>query len=394
MLRSLRLACRESRPVGVAQRGLHQAWKVAAVVDHAGRRGEWHFRRVYQILTTDLRPVDAEPRCRKIQQALDEIDVFEPADPAIDIDRHGVRHIALEVEMSRRNRVGSDQHPDDVANGRCRLTRANMCAHVAAPAHAQSDDFAIAVECHRALGHMIARLGVTDEGFGAIGAPAYRATEFVGRIGARDVFGIGGRTRAEPATDVACRDPDTPTWRVERMGEAYRLLMHALRSDMDQKPLTRLIIASDAAARLHVVDDDPVVDNLDLDDLRGARKRVVGRPLIARFDGEQLVAPNLIPYDWRAGLFRVFDPDYRPQRIVIDLHRLGSFARAPLGGRAHARDRLDHATRLPDGKRPPGRNDHVIGKARIAGAERIARVEDWLHTGRIEIGSGHHGYAR
>src|SRR6516164_9551976 len=115
------------------------------------------------------------------------------------------------------------------------------------------------------------------------------------------------------------------------MGDSYRLLMHALRSDMDQKPLTCLIIVGDTATRLHVVDDDPIIDNLDLDDLRRVRKRVVGRPFIARLDGEQLVAPNLVPYEWRAGLLCVVDLDYGPKRIVVDLHRLGGFARTCFG---------------------------------------------------------------
>ena len=103
-----------------------------------------------------------------------------------------------------------------------------MRAHVAAAMHAQAEDLAVAIERHRGFGHMVARLGVADEALGASGAPAYRAAEPVGRIGARDVFGISGRACAEAAADVAGRHPHALKRQVQRVGNACRLLMHTL----------------------------------------------------------------------------------------------------------------------------------------------------------------------
>src|SRR6185437_10048592 len=125
----------------------------------------------------------------------------------IDVDRYGVGHIALEVEVSLRNSVGPHQHPDDVADRGVWLTRDNMGAHVAAAMHTEREDFAVAIERHRGSRRVIARLGVADEAFGARGAPAYCAAKLVGRMGARDVFRISGRACAEAAADIAGRHP-------------------------------------------------------------------------------------------------------------------------------------------------------------------------------------------
>ena len=100
-LGSLRLPRRKCGPVGVMQCGFHQARKIAAVADCTGWCSERHCGRLYQIAATNFRRVETEPQRREVHGSLDYIDVFEPADAPIDVDRHGVsRQIALEVEMS------------------------------------------------------------------------------------------------------------------------------------------------------------------------------------------------------------------------------------------------------------------------------------------------------
>ena len=80
---------------------------------------------------------------------------------------------------------------------------------------------------------------------------------------------------------------------------------------------------------------DSIVHDLDFDDLTSARKCGFGRWLVARLDCEQPVATNFFPYQRRTRLLRVRDLGHRPQRIVIDLNRLGGVSRAEIVGADH-----------------------------------------------------------
>ena len=146
------------------------------------------------------------------------------------------------------------------------------------------------------------------------------------------------------------------------------------------------MILAERDARLDRIGVDPVVDELDRDDVLGFGEGCVGGVLVAHHQRDGDVAGILVPHRRRAGLDRVLDRNDRRQRLVIDLDQLGGIARLrqrfgddegdAVADRAHlaaGQDRARRAVAL--------RSAHILRHHRHQAAELVGG----------DVGAGQHG---
>ena len=180
---------------------------------------------------------------------------------------------------------------------------------------------------------------------GTVPAPLHRPSEFPRRPEDEGVFGIDV-LHPESAPDVG-RDDAQPGFRnVQHAGA--QAAAHAMRNLIDgvkRVPARAFVEFTDGAARLHGVDDDPVVDDPQPDHAVGIRE---GPPSDAR-------RIALRPVD--TDVSRRFGPELR--RMALDrVRRIGHERQGPIGDldRLHPVARGVHGFARRPGQRNPPRN--------------------------------------
>jgi hypothetical protein len=120
--------------------------------------------------------------------------------------------------------------------------------------------------------------------------------------------------------------------------------MDTLCAESEGPALSRLVVLRDAAARLHVVRDETVVDDSQSDDAVRRGKRPFGLVAIAHVAVEGDVALDPGPDLRRPDSFRALDPDSGAERRPVDLDRL---RRVPCPGRRIGDDESDGVSDVP-----------------------------------------------
>ena len=147
-----------------------------------------------------------------------------------------------------------------------------------------ASDAVVLVEGDRGFGDMVAALGVGQERFGAFGGPFHRAAELLRREKDERVFVIDERLHAEAAADVFGDDAQFRVFDAEDvLGDAGAHAVDALAAGVERVFVGCLVVGAEAGARLHRVDDDALVDELQRRDVRGLGEGGVGRGLVAQF---------------------------------------------------------------------------------------------------------------
>ena len=142
------------------------------------------------------------------------------------------------------------------------------------------------------------------------------------------------------------------------LGELVADAVDALAGQQQVERVGGGIVAADRGARLDRRDDEPVVDQLDLDDVRRRGKRRLDRRSVAALEAVGQVARRLVPQQRRAGGERRRRIDDGRQRPVRDRDSLGGVARLLAGVGDDERDRIADMPHPVARQRRARRHDH------------------------------------
>ncbi len=196
-------------------------------------------------------------------------------------------------------------------------------AHVGEEVDAHGDEPAVLVHRHLGDGEVVASVGVAEEVLAALADPLHRSLEALGRDRRKRIFLVAEELGPEAAADVGRNYPHLVLGDSEHvLGDAVAHAVAALRPHGQRVAVGPGVVFGDDAARLHVVGDDPVVDDLDPRDPCGADEGRVRGALRPSRTGEGDVGVELRPDQRRAVFQGALHVDHGRQRIVVDLDRL------------------------------------------------------------------------
>ncbi len=238
---------------------------------------------------------------------------------------------------------------------------------------------------HRHLGDrdVVAPLAVDKEMLGALADPFDRPADAPGGERRQRVLVIDERLGAEAAADVRGDHPDLADRHAEDIGDVVAHAVAALGAEGEREAAALRVVLGDDAARLHVVGDDPVVDDLHPRYPRRAGEGGVGRRLVAAVDLEGDVGREFGPDRRRAvGKRRLHVGDDR-QRLVVDRDRVRrGLRRLDVIGDDEGDRIADVADGIPAKQRPVG---HLRPGAVDLAHARLARQR----ADPVEVGVGH-----
>ena len=122
--------------------------------------------------------------------------------------------------------------------------------------------------------------------------PFHRTPELARGVHRADVFREDRALHAERAADVARDEAQLAGLDVHHLGGGGARTQHALRRRMEGE--ASVLISGDAGARLHGVDDDAVVDEMQARDMRRARERRLDLRAVAILIVEHDVAGGFV----------------------------------------------------------------------------------------------------
>jgi hypothetical protein len=165
--------------------------------------------------------------------------------------------------------------------------------------------------------------------------------------------------RAEPAADVGGDDPQLVLGDVQRE-RAHQQPDHVrvLRRGVQRVVIGGGVVVADRGARLDRVGREPVVGQVELDDVGRLGERGVGRRQIAEVPVVAQVALGLVVDQRRRRLDRVGEQADRGQHVVVDVDQTGGRLGRGLGRRDHHGDRIADVADLALGERGVRRLDH------------------------------------
>ncbi len=204
----------------------------------------------------------------------------------------------------------------------------------------QRQKTAIGSERQRGFGVMVAGLMVGQETFAAGGDPFDRPADAPGRPQRQYMLRIDEVLCAEATPDIRRNKSDRAGRHPQCAGGVVARAMNALARDIARVPATIGIPKTNDTARLHWIGDDPVIVEIELDQM--------GRCREPRVDRGGVSCPPIeadISRDFRGNFRRASGAsgncggDGR-QRRIVDNHLLGSVERLGAGRGDDERDRL------------------------------------------------------
>ncbi len=234
---------------------------------------------------------------------------------------------------------------------------------------------------------------VGEEALGAVGDPFHRHAGLLGGPQADDLFRVDVDLRAEAAADIR-RDDAQLVFRRDIVEGAHHQPrdMRVLRRRPAGVVVLGLVVVAERCARLHGVRHQPVVQDVELDDMRRLlerRGRLVG---IAEIPVEDQVVLGFRVDLRRALVHRLRGIGDRLQFLVGDLDRLGGVARLALGVGHHDHHRVADIADLVEGQRRPCAHLHrraVLGMDHPAADQIADAVGLQFLAGQHAVDAGH-----
>ncbi len=386
------LARGEALHVGHLERLVEVRRVVADVV------GEAHRRRVRkrgdEVLPADGGRVHLHVARALLDQALDDVGGLRPAGAAIGIDRHGVGEHRLHVDVDRRRLVLAGEQGRVEDGGHRRREGRQVRAHVGDRVGPKGEEVALCVHRHLGCRDVVATMRIREEGFAALRRPLDRLADVLAGPDQSHVFGIEKDLRAEAAADVG-RDHAHLRFRQAQHEGAHQqaLDVRVLVGDVERVALVRLVVAGVGGTWLHRVRDQPVVDELELGDVRRLRERRLHRRLVAVAPVVADVVRHLVVHG-RADRGRRLDVDDRRQLFVVDLDqlgrvlglqiRLGHDQRDLVADVAHLALRQHRMAGLLHRRAVLAVDQPAAGQAADLGVGQVGASEDVQHAGRLQ----------
>ena len=325
-LRRFFLARGKAFDVGNVHRFIETRVVAAGVVEQRNRRliGKC----ANEIAAPNLVLRDARFDTGLMDDPFDHVRRFGTACAAIRVDGRGVRKRRRHFAMDHRRRVlsGEQRRVENRRDARCE--RRQIRAHVRRRVHAQREKLAIPVERQLRVRDVIAAVRVRQKRFAAFGGPFDRPSHTLRRPHHCGFFGIQIDLRAETAADVGRDDANLVFWKAEHECRHQQALdVRILIRDVERVAVVGTLIRCDGGARLDRVRHEPIVDDVELRDVRGFCERCIHGALVADRPRVALVARRLIVNLRRARLQRIDDVDHGRQHFIIDVDQFRSVFR-------------------------------------------------------------------
>ena len=382
-LLGLRLARRKAVPVGRFERLGEEQVEVAGIVLLAHRRGVGHLRGLHEVAPTQFGRIHAHLAGRRVHQPLEIEDALGTAGAAIGADRGGVGDDAGDLEIDQRDvigagcHLGADEQRDDDAAAR------RIGADVGEGFHAQAEDAAVLVECHRGLVELVAARGRRGKLLAALGAPPHRPLQHLGGPNGHRLVRLDADLHAEAAADVAHDHAHLVLGHLQDdVAQSVARHRGVLAADMDDQPVV-LPLRHDRA-RLHGVHDQALVHDVERHDVGRALESLLGLGVVAELVVAGDVARRALPDLRRAGLERVLDLGDRRKLLILDIDQLEGVLRllARVGDDGH-HGLSDVAHHLVSQRTAGGH----LGLAAV-GRRKHRREGEVTHTFLFHVGPG------
>ena len=375
-----RLARLEAGDVGHLDRLVEVGRVVADVVGQADRR------RVREagdeVLPPDLRRVHLHLARRLLDDALDHVGRLGPAGAAVGIDRRGVREHRLDLGVDRRRLVLAGEQGRVEDRRHRRREGREVGAHVRDRLDAQREEVALRVHRQLGVGDVVAAVRVGQERLAAVGGPLDRPADPLARPDQGDVLGVQEDLRAEAAADVGRDHPHLRFRQAEHEGAHQQPLdVRVLVGDVERVARVVLVVDGVGGARLHRVRDQPVVDDVELGDVRRLGERGVDRGLVAVAPVVAGVVGDLVVHRRPLDARGLGDVDHRRQLLVVDLDQLGRVLGLRSSRRRPARPGRRRGAPCP-GRAPDAPAPSSACRPCCGSASRTAARRPWHRPGR------------
>ena len=267
-----------------------------------------------------------------MHQTLDDVGCFRPSCAAVCIDWCGVGKRCGDLAIDRWSCVLTGKQRRIENRWNAGREGRQVRTHRRGRVNAHRQELPIRIERKLGMGHMVAPVGVGQEGFAALRRPFDRTIDALARPYHRGLFRVQIDLRTESSADVR-RDHahlglgQTENERCHQQSLDVRILAR----DVERIAVVGAAVACDRGSRLDCIGDEPVIDDVQLRDVRRLGECRVHRRLVAQRPRVALVAGSAI-VDLRSACLQRFDRIHHcGHRVVIDVDQLGGVFR--LGGR-------------------------------------------------------------
>ena len=156
-----------------------------------------------------------------------------------------------------------------------------------------------------------------------LGRPFHRALQLARGVGRDDVLGVETGLHAEAAADIANDDAHLLRRDAEhRAAERIACPGGHLAGEAQRQPIARRVVAGERAARLHRRWRQPLIDEVERDDMGGGFEGGIGRGSVAVPHLRHDIASRRRPDERRAGSGRLRHIGYDRQLLELDLDRV------------------------------------------------------------------------
>ena len=244
-----------------------------------------------------------------------------PPGAAIGADRRCVREGALGRDFDQRRLVDAERISDGIP-GR-RSGGAVSGAEIAEDREKHREEIAVAIERQFGGRLGVAAMGVGHEAARTIVGPFDRAAEFAGRVQEAIILGISRLLHAEGAADTVGQHTQLIAPDPQDSGDVVAEPEHPLAGDV-KGPMAALgIVFCDRRARLHCIDDNAVVAQLEPRHVGGAGKGGGHRLAVAKVKVEPDITGDVVIEKRSTGRGRCASSRDRRQRVDVDEDRFG-----------------------------------------------------------------------
>ena len=205
-----------------------------------------------------------------------------PPGAAIGVDRRGVGVDRIDRAVDRGRLVlAGEQRRVQIGRHAGREGR-EIGAHIGGRVDLERGEVAVGVHRQLGVGHVVAAMGVGEEALRALAGPFDRPVQQLGRQQAGALLGVDEDLGAEAAADVGRDHPQLVLGRDADEGRDHEARdVRVLARGVEGEALRAALVLGDRGARLDRVRDQPVVAQVDLGDVGGAREGLIDRRLVA-----------------------------------------------------------------------------------------------------------------
>jgi hypothetical protein len=197
-----------------------------------------------------------------------------------------------------------------------------------------------------------------------------------------DIFGIDRGLHAERAPDIAGDDMHLARLHAQDRGHHAAHAHHALGRRVEREP--SVLVERDRCARLHRIDHDAAVDELEPGDMRGLGKRLRHARAVAVVIVERDIVGHVVVEQRRARACRFFRIGDRGQGIDVGRDRFGRILRLQQGLGDHAGDRIADVAHPVARQRRAGRLAHGRAVAVVEVHDALERAVGFEIGARID----------